>query len=270
MFQPCEGGYDGDTLTAQVKRSPDTWELPEGTPKISVIFSQPRLGFTDNFLCTMQMLQKIPNARIVFGGGFPWEAALSASVSMALADNDPDYLLFTDFDSLFTQADLFTLLNVMQTHPELAAVYPLQAHRHHDGPLVEPKSLDYSTELTETPHAHFGLTLVRAKVFEYLPTPWFWALPNPVTHNWGAGSLDPDIFFWERLRQVGARVARHNGVMLGHMELCSMWLDKDGKRIFQTVGEYRKVGRPKEAVWHGGPQQPSADDVMPPVFTPAK
>lgn len=245
--------YESDengVLTAQVERAPERWPLPKGPASIGVVLSQPRLCFTDQTVCLSQALVGMPNTMVYAVSGFPWDKALSQGIS-AVVGMGVDYLVFADYDGLFTKSDLATLINAMQAHPEYGAIYPIQAHRHKDGALVEDPKADYDAELTETEHAHFGLTVIRRQVFELMPEPWFWSMPNPVTNTWAAGSIDADIFFWKQCRQVGVRVARHNKVHIGHMELCSFWLDKDGKRIYQTIQDYRKHGKPKEAVWEG-------------------
>jgi len=230
---------------------PAEWPISD-SPTVVVCLSQPRLTFSAQSTAVMRAVTSLKCLDIIQGGGSLWEAGMVNAIEMALERNS-DYLLFCDYDSVFTNADVQILIKAMQEHPEYAIVYPIQASRHVDGVMVENPDADYSGELTQTRWGHFGLTLARTELFRQLPHPWFWAMPNPETMRFGSreGGVDADISFWRILNEYGVKFARHNEVQVGHIEECVFWSGEGGKRIGQPMRDYVRKGRPTCATWRG-------------------
>lgn len=238
---------------------PDQYEIPEN-PTVCAVLSKPRLAITDHESCWNETVMRMGIQHVMMCNGFPWEAALENGIERALECFDDPYILFTDFDSVMAPEDLQVLIDTMQAHPELTAIYPCQAHRHHDELLCDGSG-KYSVDgdVTETTYGHFGLTLIRADALRRmeLAKPWFWSMPNATTNRWEDGKTDADIFFWRRVRDFGGRIGRCNTVSIGHMEWGVKWprnegtyFDHDGNERpkigtgWQTIQSYRNNGKP--------------------------
>lgn len=218
-------------------------------PPIAIALSQPRLAFTAHGSCLnasiVRLQREFDIVDAITSGGFPFEAGMSLAIEKAL-DRVPDggYILFSDYDGTFEPDDVRELVRIMQACPDLAAVYPVQAHRHNQTIISEDPDGDYTSDATETRAGHFGLTLIRAEALRNLPHPWFWSIPDQATNRWGDGKLDCDLFFWMTLRVHGGRVARANTVQIGHIEQGIKWALPNGRFHWQTVAEYSKRGKP--------------------------
>ena len=105
----------------------------------------------------------------------------------------------------------------------------------------------FAPELTEVSTAHFGLTLIRRRVFEKMPHPWFWSKPDP-DGLWTDARTDDDIWFWRRMADHGLRLFQANHVVIGHAELMVLWPDKDMSTIYQAPRDFYTVGKP-EGAW---------------------
>ena len=213
------------------------------TPEVVVCTSKPRLGFTEHEDCFRRLMEGIGNPTVIPTSGWPWEKCLENGIDFALHEYMPDYILFTDYDSVFRPQDYHKLLRVAQSHPELAAVFPVQAHRHKDMPIALSPHLSYEDDYTEQLMAHFGLTLIRSEMLLMLPKPWFWGMPNRETHVWDKDSIDPDMFFWWQVYDAGFRTAQVNDVVIGHMEIAIRWPTTRGI-AWQPLKHYRANGAP--------------------------
>lgn len=244
---------EGD-MTAEITpiRFPDNWKIRQ-KPKTVVTLSQPRLGFVQQMMCLHDALHSIKGADIIHHHGFPWEKVLTIGFQKAI-EQEADYILTVDYDGLFVPDDLMALMHVMQSHPELCAAYSGQINRHNFEPIVWMKELDYTGAITETPFGHFGLTLIRADMIKMLPHPWFLSLPDPETGEWNQHKTDADIYFWRNINACGGRVAQVNTSVIGHMDLCAIWMAKNGP-VFQPISQYAKGGKPDNAIKHMGEWQ---------------
>lgn len=236
-------------------------------PRVCAVLSLPRIGFTDMWKSTHRALrtltvkgmlkdkvmigenQPIPDDLVECGGAF-WEKYLTAGIKRAmLMVGDGDYLLFVDFDSVFEPQDVEKLIDVLQKDPTLSAAFAVQVSRHNDKPLVHIDGEVYRGEQTEVPLGHFGLTVIRAKVFTYLQKPWLWSMPNPNTLEWDEkGHCDADITFWRVLKEFGHKVVQVNTTQAGHMDLCIKWLTPKGI-AYQPLKHYWRFGKPKDAIF---------------------
>lgn len=220
-------------------------------PKVSLILSQPRLCFTDHSdrLINLASRMKFNTFRSV--GAF-WDRDIECTTMTAIHADQPDFLLYSDYDSVFNPEDVFKLLDVINNDPTIAAIGAVQMSRHEDKPLVFEPDKDYSTVTTNVDYHHFGLTLIRRQVFEELPHPWFWSTPGVLpdgTVGWdNLNRSDADITFWRLLKKANMKVVQHNEVVIGHMVLCVKWPRDAGFGVsLQPIEMYNKYGKPKTA-----------------------
>lgn len=220
-------------------------------PKVAACSGVPRLGFTDFYdsaAALYQAKQGILRSQVV---GLWWEKNLSVAIRNALAKN-PDYILCLDYDSVFSVHDVEALVSAMQQNPELAAVWATQISRHNERILCHETGLDFEKPIMSKTFGHFGLTIFRAEVFRTLPKPWFFATPG-MDGEWDApDAIDSDISFWRLMNDHGFRCAQHNRVVIGHLELAVRW-PKHNRVQLQPVDEFRKHGKPTDAIWTGKP-----------------
>lgn len=220
-------------------------------PKVAMVLSTPRIGFMD-------LMDGIADTCMKLGwsffkwGGTEWGKGLTAAIQNAIEKADPDYIMCLDYDSVFTADDCRELLRLMQENPDVGAVYPVEAHRHSDVPLGFDTGGDivYRGELTEVLSGHFGCTILRREMFKSLPHPWFFSCPDPNTGMWTQNNIDADITFWALAGLHGWKTCQANNVQIGHMELCVKWIKPNGI-IWQPIQNYRKNGKPPNAIFDG-------------------
>ncbi|MCF1193460.1 hypothetical protein LRR18_17860, partial [Mangrovimonas sp. AS39] len=82
------------------------------------------------------------------------------------------------YDSVFEESDVQTLLDTINSDPEMMAIGAVQMSRHNDEPLVHDQKVDYSGDVSRVKFQHFGLTIIRREVFDELEQPWFWSVPG--------------------------------------------------------------------------------------------
>ena len=220
-------------------------------PKVSLILSQPRLSFTDH---SDRLIALSSNLRFnVFRStGAFWDRDIELTTKKAIEVDQPDFLLYSDYDSVFDPNDVIKLLDTINNDPSIAAIGAVQMSRHDDRPLVFEDSKDYSTSTTKVDFHHFGLTLIRRQVFEELPHPWFWSMPGVLSDGkvaWDTYSRsDADITFWRLLRNANMRVVQHNEVVIGHMILAVKWPKNTGYGVqLQPIENYNRHGKPANA-----------------------
>lgn len=230
---------------------------PEAWPSVSAVMSVPRLGFMDNFFSCFQAFAplKIPVRKVT--GAF-WGPCLTRAIEGALAEERPEYILTLDYDSVFTRADVETLLFTAMQHPEADALAPIQAARSKSTPLFtlrdadgKPRSQVSREELAEdvlpARTAHFGLTLLKVSALETLPRPWFYGAPD-ADGRWGDGRVDDDIAFWNAWRDAGRTLYLCPRVAIGHAELMIRWPDSNMAATYQHPIDYSSNGKPED-VW---------------------
>lgn len=217
--------------------------------RVVCVISQGYLTFSPMMQSLLEVVQAMPFQIIQHHGAF-WDKSLTAGIKLALR-HDPEYILTIDHDSVFTRDDVATLLRIMDSNADLDALFPVQMSRHDDRPLVYRDGVKYDGEFTRVPFGHFGLTMIRSRVFEDLPQPWFWSVPGP-NGDWDAHpQSDADITFWRTMMEHGRVVAQANRVMLGHMVLSVKWPNPHG-HMLQPIQHYQAHGRPPEAVFDPG------------------
>jgi hypothetical protein len=136
-------------------------------------------------------------------------------------DNDLDWILAIDSDSMFTADQVSVLLDQFATHAEADAMAALQCRRGRPFPLLtcgHETNVDVDVDkpiLVTT--AHFGLTLIRVEALKEIAKPWFKAEPD-AKGQWGDDRLDDDIWFWHQWRLAGKSIYVTPKVSIGHLE----------------------------------------------------
>ncbi len=220
--------------------------------KIIGVMSLPRLGFTDNLFCVMQTCVPL-GIKVYKGSGVFWGQTLTLLFSNALAEN-AKYILTIDYDTLFTPVDLVTLWRIIEAHPEIDALIPLQVRREspeilmsiEDEKGARLKEIDCSKlagEILPVRSGHFGLTLIRTSCLEKLEKPWFRSMPDK-DGAWGETRVDEDVNFWLKMQKAGCTACICPRVVIGHMQMMATWPDTSLKPLFQNVSDYERRGKP--------------------------
>lgn len=222
---------------------------------VAAVMSTPRVGFTDNHMSAMRALAPlgIPLGK---ASGVFWDACLTRIIEQAL-ENGASMILTIDYDTWFTRNQVVALAQLMRDNPEVDALVPLQIGREKELPMLGLRSPDgqivtevssglFENPLTRIWSGHFGLTMIRAEVFEKLEKPWFQSVPD-AQGRWGKGRQDADIYFWNNFMRVGCKAYSANKISLGHMQLFCTFPGKPEdhfKPIHMYMGELEKNGPP--------------------------
>lgn len=227
-----------------------------GTFKVAAVMSMPRLGFTDNFMCSQTALNKLGIEVTPFVGAF-WGQCLERGLEHLIAQ-DFDAILTIDYDTVFTAQNINTLIRLMLLHPEADAICPLQSARGWNSTLMTmalPDGMDpnkvprshFDADLSQLRTGHFGLTLIRVASLKEMPKPWLWSKPAP-DGSWNDGRVDDDIYFWRQWEAAGKTLFNANRVVVGHLELMIKWPGRDLTVLHQRAPEFWKDG-PPSGVW---------------------
>lgn len=241
------GLYVRDDLAEIVAAGPKArkWAC-KPSPKVVVILSQPRLTFAAQALAVQRTVSEL-GYPVETGGGAFWDRDISIITESCIKKHEPDYLLYVDYDTVFTPEDVKTLLAAINSDPEMGAIGSVQMSRHDDKPLVFDSRVDYSSPVSQVDYQHFGLTLIRREVFEELPKPWFWSLPND-DGSWSANNRsDADITFWRMCGEKQIKVCQHGDVCIGHIIQGVKWPYAKGKGFcIQPVEHFMATGKPPD------------------------
>lgn len=216
---------------------------------IAAVLSLPRLGFNTFWAAALEALAPlgIPlmDARSAF-----WEQGMQRAIGKTLDERKPDAVLCLDYDTPPHAGAIKALRRVMQEHPEIDAVVPLQSSRHGDKCLFSidlppgVESLDaipasvFAYPLTPITRAHFGCTLIRASAFAKLPKPWFKTIADP-NGDFEEGRIDADVYFWKQFIECGLKPVLANRVRIGHVVEMVKVPGPDFGPIYLTPEEYR-------------------------------
>lgn len=233
--------------------------LPIGEAKwdgVTFVLANPRYGPSEHHRCIYEALNKF-SARVRTISSCFWHQALSTAIESEIERPECRYICTLDFDSLFRAEDVADLYRIMETHPHIDALVPMQSGRGSNKPLftirgkngmliseVHPATFDGLTTPITT--GHFGLTFIRADKLRDLPRPWMVGTPAQ-DGTWGEGHVDPDIDFWFKWEKLGRAVHLANRVVIGHIQDMVLWPGADLTPITQSVTEYVKHGKPPEA-----------------------
>lgn len=232
-------------------RKPLTTKLP----RIKWAMSVPRLGFIPVFTCwASAIMQPLGLAPHYVSGAFWGQCLERAFEGLMEAENPPEWILTTDYDSCFDWATVRRLVLIAANHPEVDAVSSVQVKRGPDPlPLVsfgdgvgKVDGRIFDASLTKVHSAHFGLTLLRVEALKKIPHPWF--VPKPgVGERWAADWRDDDIVFWDRWTEAGNSLYLANRCVIGHGDFMWAWPDQHFGVIYQTVQDYNEAGPPAMA-----------------------
>lgn len=232
---------------------------PKGTLDfvgVRACLAAPRYGPSEHHRRIYDSLREF-NFQVRMVTGCFWHQHLSEAIEKEIADPETRYIMTMDYDSVFMPEDIAEMYRIMETHPHIDALVPLQAHRGAPHPLFTmldtngQRKSECHPSVFETLTApiytgHFGLTFLRADKLREFPRPWMVGVPN-AEGRWGDGRVDPDIYFWKKWNELGNTVHLANRVGIGHIEDMVYWVDRDLGRITQTMTNYMTTGKPMEA-----------------------
>ena len=228
----------------------------ERAKTIGAAMSTPRLGFMDNFFCSFSQLVPIGIELRKHTGAY-WGQCLERCIEEWIADGK-EWVLAMDYDTLYTRADVESLIRLSIEHEYADAIAPLQASRTKGTPLMTVRGLDgnnlaeverdfFAPPLSQVATAHFGLTLLRVAGLKRMRKPWFWDRPAG-DGTWGEGRTDADIAFWRNWEQSGLSLYLANHIAVGHAELMIRWPGPDLDAIYQHPADFWASGKPDD-VW---------------------
>jgi len=238
--------------TNEVKGRTVTSETKTASMKIAAIMSAPRLGFSNNLMIATKVYAPL-GIDFEIGYGVFWGQILTRMIENQLAKG-MELITVLDYDSYYEKEHFLALCQLMQEHPEVDVMVPIQIKRESNRILAgikdRAKAKDkYYTDadLIEVDAGHFGLSVFRASAFAKLKKPWFLAVPNE-TGDWGEGKLDEDIYFWKNWRACGLKVCITPQVKIGHMQLMITWpgtLEEGSKPTHQYLNDCAEKGIPE-------------------------
>jgi hypothetical protein len=226
--------------------------------RVSGAMSVPRLGFMDNFFCAMEAAVAC-KVKFTKHGGAYWGQSLTKCFQKILDEDNPDFILALDYDSVFKPKHLARMMQLLMLYPEIDALAPIQSSRHLQSALFTVKGpdgknapkitrADFDPEIMPVATAHFGLTLINAQKLKDLPKPWFHSLPSPEgTWEYDKGARDEDITFWNKWTAAGNTLFLANRVPIGHAELMVRWPDENLQVFYQSMTDFQKEGVPADA-----------------------
>lgn len=239
------------SLNLQAFKPPAVW------PKTSAVMSAPRLTFTDNAFC-LPMLQRLGIEPRKVTGAY-WGQCMTRGLEIALEEDNPEWLLTVDYDSIYTSQDVLSLLLLAQHQSDrIDALAPLQMRRGKAQPLFTMRADDgqnrteiprevFDVEFVKVSTAHFGLTVLKASALKELPRPWFQSEPDQ-DGRWGEDRVDEDVNFWRRWERAGNSIYIASRIPIGHAELMIQWPNMDLETIYAPPSEFWADGKP-EHVW---------------------
>jgi hypothetical protein len=208
--------------------------LPNYTDTIAV-YSVPRLIFSDTMFCATSAFGPIGVRIHNPERGVFWDQILTRAIEDVIADENVKYVLTVDFDTIFGSKSVIALRTLLDAHPNMDAICPMQLKRGTYEPLccrynddgthqATVPMTEFDTEIRRITSGHFGLTLFRASVFKQLKRPWFWAQPDP-NGSWRDNRVDSDVWFWRKFDAQGFSLFMANKVRVGHVESVPVWPD---------------------------------------------
>jgi hypothetical protein len=211
--------------------------------RVVALLSAPRLGFTDP-LCLMAQLPAM-GIELRKDSGAYFEQSMTRLLQRAV-DDDFDYALTLDYDSVFRPGDVAYLLRLITMAPaDVAAVFPVQYRREGNeliGRLLDADPSRGMPHLAPAQFGHFGLTFIRLSALRDLPHPWLWSQPG-ANGRWDApDKVDADIGFWNKLRGAGHRVCLAPRCVIGHLQQMITWPGEDFEATHQYAGQYFRDG----------------------------
>lgn len=219
---------------------------------VHMVLPTPRYGPSVHHKCIYEAIGQLRLRMHTVSGCF-WNQHLCPAIETELQNPDCRYILTLDFDSVFSAQDIIDMYRIMETHPHIDALVPMQSHRGTKSPMFTIRGKSevpfnvFDMPTCEITTGHFGLTLIRADKLRKLPRPWMVGVPAN-DGSWGEGHIDPDIYFWYEWEKAGNTVHLANHVVIGHIEDVVLWPAKSNlEPIPQKVTDYLQFGKPMEA-----------------------
>ena len=214
------------------------------------VLAAPRFSPTLQFRGMLETVH-IGAAPNIIQGCF-WSQQLSEGMEDHLAAGK-EYVLTSDYDSVYTKADVLELYRILRSFDHIDAVCAYQAKRGENKVLFStpeerkggPINMSGLTMPIKT--GHFGLTMFRASSLDKFKRPWMEPIPGP-NGRWDGDHVDVDIEFWNRWNAAGFSLHLANRVPIGHMDEMITWPSADGTHVHQYANDYRKTGKP-EGCW---------------------
>lgn len=253
----CRGFCSGtkDPASAPACRPADVAaQVVQAPVRVAAVMSVPRLGFMDNASCVFEAFTALRLPMTSVQGAF-WGQCLERGMQQVI-DAGADIIVTVDYDTIFKKEDIVALLQLMQEHPEAAALVPVHMGRQkhqalmtikgRSGEVIQDVPLKtFAEPTTKIATGHFGLTAIRVSELLEIPHPWFLGQPNS-DGLWGPGRIDDDIYFWKKLERAGKTVLSANRIVLGHLELMVTWPSPVGEAVQQAPCDYHKHGKPAD------------------------
>jgi len=255
----CMGWWTDAAPTEDRRLNMKAMKPLDKLPKFQGVMSIPRLGWNDFWGCALSALAPLGVGITTITGAY-WEQCLEKAVRQTLEEHaDVEYLLFLDYDSIFTSANVIDLVSTAAIYPEVDALAPVQAHRYlrsmlmtlpdeNGGTASSVPMAELMKDITPAKTAHLGCTLVRRGVFDALPAPWFRSEPAE-DGFWKDGKIDADIAFWYAMKEQGFQLYLANRIPIGHLENMIRWPDGQLRAVYQHPNDFKTSATPPRFVW---------------------
>lgn len=250
-FEPFASDMSSHPSSAKVAATKPAHKNTNLRGIVGMAMSVPRLGFTDS---NDSLLNAVYSLRMGMrqNSGAWWGKSLQDSITQVMEDGCK-YVLTVDYDTVFEPWHVKQLYAMMETNPDIDALFPLQAKREKDlalmyrsQPIARGEMLEH--DMIEVDSGHFGLTMLRADSLRDTAKPWFLCEPRE-DGEYKDGWLDPDIYFWRKFRAAGHKVCVTPRVSVGHAQMVVSWVTRDLGISHQYRQDYRSFGKPREARW---------------------
>lgn len=226
-------------------------EMKSGT--IRAVLGAARFGPTLHFRCAFKAFETLRVPYSVVQGCF-WHQNLSNAIEIELEKPGCEYILTSDYDSIFTHEDIVEMYRVMTAYPNVNALCALQSKRDMKSllftmkgangvPVTEINMTKLRQNALEVSTGHFGLTMFRASVLRDFPKPWMNDSPN-AEGSWREGRVDADISFWNNWAAYGQKLFLAPKVVIGHAQELIAYPSVDGM-IYQSFSDFEETGKPK-------------------------
>jgi hypothetical protein len=211
--------------------------------KVAAVCSVPRLGWQDHFGSIFRALSPHNMVLSWFTTAF-WHKGISQAMKREIL---ADWILVTDYDTVFDYHHISQLLSVFGNNPHMDALAAMQPRRGNGAPLMTAKDGD-GNKLKESPAngpikaytAHFGCTLIRTSALRDLPKPWFLGVPDE-NLEWGDLCVDPDIYFWKKWAECGKTLYVDPRIRVGHLEVMVSHMDEHMIQRYVPVSQWRAM-----------------------------
>lgn len=219
--------------------------------KVCAVLTAPRVGFIDPMRCVSKAFRNL-NIPLIKTGGAYFCQGMDRAFQSVLDETDAEYILSLDYDTLFDEDQVLSLLALAELHKDADAIVSCQIKRECSDVLVNVpdewraiSTID-AADLVPIEMGHFGLSIFRSESLRRFKKPWFIAKPAP-DGGWGDGRVDADVNFWRLFREQGFKPYMAPWVSVGHMQLVATWPGRDFQPVHQFMSNYDESGQPKNA-----------------------